>query len=145
MLFSGEPLDDELDIADFRTVTSAQPRKPSPQLLDTVYLCQRRQNWHHEYALEQEHDPVEFVGSARLGDDPAQVARNMSSVLDFHVRDRSDIANWTLAVRRFADRADSKGVLVMISGVGGTTRPARWIPTSSEGSRSPTTWRPSSS
>ena len=119
VLFSGEPLDDELDIADFRTVTGTQPRKPSPHLLDTVYLCQRRQNWYHEYALEQEHDPVEFVGSARLNDDPAQVARNMSSVLDFHVRDRSDIANWTLAVRRFADRADAKGVLVMISGVVG--------------------------
>ena len=82
-------------------------------------MCQRRQNWYHEYALDQEHDPVEFVGSARLGDGPAQVARNMSSVLDFHIRDRSDIANWTLAVRRFADRADAKGVLVMISGVVG--------------------------
>lgn len=119
VLFSGEPLDDEMDIADFRTVAGRQPRKPSPHLLDTVYLCQRRQHWYHEYALEEEHDPVEFVGSASLGDDPAQVARNMSSTLNFRVRDRSDLANWTLAVRRFADRADAKGVLVMISGVVG--------------------------
>lgn len=119
VLFSGEPLDDELDIADFRTVTGKQPQKPSPHLLDTVYLCQRRQDWYHEYALEEEHDPVKFVGSASLDDDPAQVARNMSSTLDFRVRDRSDVANWTLAVRRFADRADAKGVLVMISGVVG--------------------------
>ena len=124
-LFSGGPLKDELDIADFRTVGSKQPRKPSPHLLDTVHLCQNRQDWYHEYALEEEHDLVDFVGSASLDDDPAEVARQMSSTLDFRVEDRRDVANWTLAVRRFADRADAKGVLVMISGVVGnnTSRP----------------------
>lgn len=116
-LFSGGPLKDELDIVDFRTVGGKQRRKPSPHLLDTVYLCQRRQDWYHEYALEEEHDPVDFVGSASLDDDPAEVAQRMSSMLEFRVDDRSDVANWTLAVRRFADRADAKGVLVMISGV----------------------------
>lgn len=125
VLFSGGPLKDELDITDFRTVSGKRPRKPSPHLLDTVYLCQRRQGWYHDYALEEEHDPVDFVGSASLDDDPAEVARKMSSTLDFRVDDRSDVANWTLAVRRFADRADAKGVLVMISGVVGnnTSRP----------------------
>ncbi len=116
-LFSGGPLKDELDIVDFRTVGGKQRRKPSPHLLDTVYLCQRRQDWYHRYALEEEHDPVDFVGSASLDDDPAEVAQRMSSMLEFRVDDRSDVANWTLAVRRFADRADAKGVLVMISGV----------------------------
>lgn len=125
VLFSGGPLKDELDIADFRTIGGKEPRKPSPHLLDTVYLCQRRQDWYHEYALEEEHDPVDFVGSASLDDDPAEVARQMSSTLDFRVEDRRDVPNWTLAVRRFADRADAKGVLVMISGVVGnnTWRP----------------------
>lgn len=125
VLFSGGPLKDELEIADFRTVGGQQPRKPSPHLLDTVYLCQRRQNWYHEYALEEERDAVDFVASATLDDDPADVARKMSSALDFRVDDRRDVSNWTLAVRRFADRADAKGVLVMISGVVGnnTSRP----------------------
>lgn len=124
-LFSGGPLKDELDITDFRTVGGTQPRKPSPHLLDTVYLCQSRQAWYHEYALAMELDPVEFVGSASLDDDPAEVAQKMSSTLAFHVDDRSDVTNWTLAVRHFADRADAKGVLVMISGVVGnnTWRP----------------------
>ncbi len=124
-LFSGGPLKDELDIADFRTIGGEQPRKPSPHLLDTVHLCQHRQDWYHEYAMEEGHDPVDFVGSASLDDDPAEVARQMSSTLDFGVEDRRDVANWTLAVRRFADRADAKGVLVMISGVVGnnTSRP----------------------
>ena len=124
-LFSGGPLKDELDIADFRTIGGEQPRKPSPHLLDTVHLCQRRQDWYHEYALEEGHDPVDFVGSASLDDDPAEVARQMSSTLGFGVEDRRDVPNWTLAVRRFADRADAKGVLVMISGVVGnnTSRP----------------------
>lgn len=125
VLFSGGPLKDELDIVDFRTVSGEQPRKPSPHLLDTVYLCQNRQTWYHEYALAMELDPVEFVGSASLDDDPAEIARKMSSTLDFRVDDRSDVTNWMLAIRRFADRADAKGVLVMISGVVGnnTRRP----------------------
>lgn len=127
-LFSGGPLTDDLGIADFRTTTGKQPRKPSAHLVDTVYLCQWRQDWYHEYAVEEEHDPVEFVGSASLDDDPAQVARNMSFTMDFRVRDRSDVANWTLAVRRFADRADAKGVLVMISGVVGNNTSRRLDP-----------------
>lgn len=124
-LFSGGPMPDELDIADFRTLGGKRLQKPSPHLLDTVYLCQHRQDWYREYALVEEHDPVEFVGSASLDDDPAEVAQDMSSTLDFRVEDRSDVANWALAVRRFADRADAKGVLVMISGVVGnnTHRP----------------------
>lgn len=72
VLSSHEPLNDELDIADFRTMTGRQPRKPSPHLPDTVYMCQHRQNWYHEYAFEQEHDPVKLVGSPRLDDDLAQ-------------------------------------------------------------------------
>ena len=127
-LFSGGPLKDELDIADFRTIGGKPPQTPSPHLLDTVRLCQRRQDWYHDYALEEEHDPVGFVSSASLDDDPAEVARKMSSTLGFRVEDRSDVANWTLAVRRFADRADAKGVLVMISGVVGNNTSRRLDP-----------------
>ena len=119
VIVSGSPMADDLPIADFRTVGGRQVLKPSPHLLDTVYLCQSRQDWYHEYALAEEHDPVELVGSATLEDSPVQVARDISSTLDFRVEDRRDVGNWSLAVRRFANRAEDQGVLVMISGVVG--------------------------
>ncbi len=119
VIVSGSPMADDLPIADFRTVGGRQVLKPSPHLLDTVYLCQSRQDWYHDYALAEEHDPVEFVGSATLEDSPVQVARDISSTLDFRVEDRRDVGSWSLAARRLANRAEDQGVLVMISGVVG--------------------------
>lgn len=43
-LFLPEPPVEELPIPDLRTMQSEQLERPSPELLDTVYLCQRRQN-----------------------------------------------------------------------------------------------------
>ena len=119
VIVSGSPMEDDLPIADFRAVGDQQVQKPSPHLLDTVYLCQSRQDWYREYASAEEHEPIEFVGSACLDDNPVEVARDISSTLDLRIEDRSEMTNWTLAVRRVADRADAKGILVMISGVVG--------------------------
>jgi len=41
---------------------------PTPNLLDTIYACQQRQEWYRDYAQANGGEPVELVGaSGRLG------------------------------------------------------------------------------
>ena len=47
-LFLREPPDERLPVPDYRTVTGTARDRPSPDLLDTIYTMQRRQDWLRE-------------------------------------------------------------------------------------------------
>ena len=48
--FLPEPPALALPVPDFRTLCDEELREPSSALLDTLYLCQQRQDWYREYA-----------------------------------------------------------------------------------------------
>src|SRR4051812_45636420 len=48
--FLAQPPELKLPIPDFRTMEGVRPGDPSPDLLDTVYACQQRQEWYVSYA-----------------------------------------------------------------------------------------------
>ena len=62
-LFLEEPPIEELPVTDFRTVGDVELHRPSPDLLETLYLCQRRQDWYREEARTSGEPSLEFVGS----------------------------------------------------------------------------------
>ncbi len=119
-LFLDEPPVETAPIPDFRTVANVRLGHPSPHLLDTVYLCQQRQDWYRDYARSTGAGPLEFVGSARLGDDVVATAERIRHGLGFDVKERQRIPTWTDALRRFIEQANALGVLVMVSGVVGS-------------------------
>ena len=92
---------------------------PSPDLLDTVYLCQQRQDWYRDFALSMHEPALAFVGSARLEDDIVTIAARMRHALGFGLEERRRLSTWTDALRRFIEQADALGILVMVSGVVG--------------------------
>src|SRR5690606_17680280 len=49
-LFLEEPPAETLPVTDFRRLPGVAPETPSPDLLDVLYLCQRRQNWYRDFA-----------------------------------------------------------------------------------------------
>ena len=116
-LFLNEPPVETLPIPDFRTIGNAEIARPSPDLLDMIYVCQQRQEWYRDYAHSLGEQALPFVGSARVGDDVIGVAGRIREALDFDLQAQQQAPTWTEALRRFISQADALGVLVMCSGV----------------------------
>jgi Zn-dependent peptidase ImmA (M78 family) len=120
--FLAEPPDEPVPIPDFRTMGDAVVARPSPDLLDTIYACQMRQEWYRDYAVEQELDPLAFVGSVTTDDSPVLVADRIRHAIRFGVDERSLYSTYEDALRALIDLIEAVGVLVMVSGiVGGNT------------------------
>ena len=119
-LFLSEPPDEALPIADFRTRGGEPLRRPSPNLLDTVYAMQRRQEWMRDEVIRQyEEPPLPFVGAFALTDDPVAVAGAMRDALDIGEGWAAVVSNWSLALRYLRDKLEAAGILVVFNGVVG--------------------------
>lgn len=109
-----------LPIPDFRTRGGRGPAEPSPDLLDTVFLCQQRQEWYASYSRFIGVEPPTFIGTLSLRDDVVRAAAAIRETLGFDVSVRRALRTWEDALRQFVQVADDAGVLVMISGVVGS-------------------------
>lgn len=118
MLFLDEPPEDEVPIPDFRTMGDARPSRPSPDLLDTIFQCQQRQDWYRSYARLNQARPVDFVGSLSLSTDVVDAATRVRDALEFEVDGRG--STFIDAIRTLVEGAENLGVLVMVSGVVGS-------------------------
>ena len=81
-LFLDEPPEEQLPIPDYRTRDDDGVARPSPNLLETIYDMQRRQQWMREYLIEEHHAALEFVGSTKVGQDEVRVANAIRNRLD---------------------------------------------------------------
>lgn len=92
----------------------------SADLLDTIYLCQQRQDWYRDYARLHRLDEVAFIGSASTSDDPELVAGRLRPRLGIEASERQGIPTWSEALRKLIERVEGAGALVMVSGVVGS-------------------------
>jgi Zn-dependent peptidase ImmA (M78 family) len=118
-LFLPEPPVEEIPIPDFRTIGNKRIKRPTPDLLETIYICQQRQEWYRDFALSTKEEPLRFVGSATVRSKIKETAENIRIALGFDIEERRTMPTWTDALRRFIDQADRLGVLVMVNGVVG--------------------------
>ena len=116
-LFLQEPPVEKIPIPDFRAMDNERIGHPSPDLLDTIYVCQQRQEWFRNYARSMGESPLAFVGSARVGDDVVRTAARIREELGFDLEARRQMPTWTDALRHFIEQADGLGILVMCNGV----------------------------
>lgn len=118
-LYLAEPPDDRLPIADFRTRSGEMPRKPSPELLETVYQMQRRQAWMREEMIDQGAPPLTFVGACGSTPSPQSVAAAMGKALGLASGWAAVKTNWTDALRNLRNIIEAAGVLVVFSSIVG--------------------------
>ncbi len=98
----------------------AEPTRPSPNLLETIFICEQRQEWYRSYMQAIGAEPLDFVGSLKTSAKVTAAAKRIRHALGFDLADRGEMANWSEALREFVERAEDAGVLVMISGVVGS-------------------------
>ena len=127
-LFLETPPEEKAPIPDFRTVSGQPIARPSPDLLETIRICQERQSWYREFARAADQAELAFVGSETVDRPPEAAAARMREALGFGIRSRRDCPTWTEALRLFVQRADDAGILVMVSGVVGSNNSRRLDP-----------------
>lgn len=118
--FLSEPPTLALPVPDFRTLRNATLAEPSSDLLDTLYLCQQRQDWYRDHARMHGLPAVSFVGSASLQEAPEAVAQRVRATLGLATESRRQLPSWTDALRQLIATAEDAGVLVMVSSVVGS-------------------------
>ena len=118
--FLPQPPKESVPIPDFRTIGNEYIGYPSPDLLDTMYICQQRQEWYQDFARSMGESPLPFVGSVTVRSDVVEVSRIIGKALGFDMEERRSIPTWTEALRRFISQADSIGIMVMVSGIVGS-------------------------
>ncbi len=118
--FLPEPPELELPIPDFRTLRDEALTEPSSALLDTLYLCQQRQDWFRDYARMHGLPRLLFVGSATVEDPSETVAESMRQSLALSIVERQRLSTWTDALRQLIAKTEEAGVLVMASSIVGS-------------------------
>ena len=116
-LFLPEPPEEQVPIPDYRTMGDLEVSRPSPDLLDTIFACQQRQEWYRDFAQVTSEDPVAFVGSLTTSVPVVEAAEQVRTTLRFDPSERGH--TWSDALRTLVDHAEALGVLVMVSGVVG--------------------------
>lgn len=122
--FLDEPPVEQVPIPDFRTVgdrtVGAGAEMVSADLLDVIYACQRRQEWYRDHQLLNGESALAFIGTATVGDAVDDVAGEMRELLDWTAESRASCRSWDAALTWLRERAETAGVLVMISGIVGS-------------------------
>ena len=115
--FLPEPPHEPVPIPDFRTIAGRGVTNLSPNLRETIYACQERQDWFRDYARATGAEHLRFVASATLQSAVVETAEAMRRMLNFDVDARRTCATWEEALRTFIGQADRAGILVMCSGI----------------------------
>lgn len=116
-LFLQQPPFESIPIPDFRTIANQEIGKPSPNLLDTIYICQDRQQWYKEFMQSTQELPLAFPGSMTVATPITHAAEVIRSTMGIDLDARRNCPTWTEALRMFIAKADASGILVMCSGV----------------------------
>ena len=132
-LYLAEPPEDHLPIPDFRTRSDDTPSRPSPDLLETVETMLRRQAWMHDELIEDEAEPLDFVGAYGIDAPPRQVAVAMRDALQLAYNWASRVSTWTDALKVLRDQAEDAGVLVVFNGIVGNNTQRKLDPDEFQG------------
>ncbi len=118
--FLPEPPQLVLPVPDFRTLRDEAMAGPSSALLDTLFLCQQRQDWFRDYARLYSLPHLTFVASVSVQDSSEVVADMIRQTLALSVEDRQRLPTWSDALRQLIAKSEEAGVLVMASSIVGS-------------------------
>ena len=132
-LFLREPPEEELPVPDFRTRQDDGVRRPSPDLIETVFEMQRRQDWMREYLVEQGHTELPFVDAATVGDGITSLTQVMRRTLGLTDDWADQQSSWEDALRFLREQIEDAGILIFMNGVVGNSNKRKLNPEEFQG------------
>jgi Zn-dependent peptidase ImmA (M78 family) len=118
-LFLQEPPDETLPIPNFRTVKDKHILRPSPNLIETFHTMRRRQNWMHDYLIEEKETPLPFVGSVTVDTDIKFAAKSIRDTFGLTTDWAAHYSTWRDALAALRNLVDRAGILIARNGVVG--------------------------
>jgi len=80
---------------------------------------ERRQAWVRDYLIGEGQEPLRFVHSVKLSDEPHYIAGEMRGVLSLAPAWAAEQATWTDALRELQRRIEAARILVVVNGIVG--------------------------
>ena len=115
LLLSKPPNKSPSAMPHFRTMGNTKSSKRSIDLEDAIKIIERRQEWVREYLLESGANPLEFVGSSKIDDDPIDVANKIRTRLGL-ARDWTAEHNvWKSAQKHLQEKIEESRIFLSIS------------------------------
>lgn len=121
--FLSEPPYEKISVPNYRTIGDEENTKASPNLIDTLHTMEKRRDWMRDYLIELGNEPLSFVRSASLNDNPDDVAHKIRNQLGLSSGWAAKCPNWEEALRLLIRTIEEIGILVSVNGiVGNNTR-----------------------
>jgi len=117
--FLNEPPKERLPVPHFRTLRDKPPVGPSPELLETIHIMERRQSWMRDFLIEQGQEPLSFVHSAPLDAQPVPIAASIRDTLHLSEDWAARLSTWTDALHVLRETMEKAGILVVFNSVVG--------------------------
>lgn len=116
--FLKEPPNETLPIPHYRTLDEDSPEKYSPELIDTIHMMQRRQEFMKEYLDEQIGEKLSFVSSFK-GNSAIDLAKNIRELLNIEENWASFFSTWHEALKFLINKCEDNFITVMVNGIVG--------------------------
>ncbi|MBN1124208.1 MAG: ImmA/IrrE family metallo-endopeptidase [Sedimentisphaerales bacterium] len=117
--FLPEPPEEQLPVPYFRTLSDEAQERPSPDLIDSIQMMQKRQGWMREFLIDEGYEPLPFVESVRISDRHINIADRIRNALNFDELWASRHRTWTDALDALKEAIDGIGILVVTNGIVG--------------------------
>jgi Zn-dependent peptidase ImmA (M78 family) len=117
--FLTEPPEVRLPIPHFRTLGDKTPSKPSPNLIDTIQLMQRRQEWMREFLIEEGQEPSPIAWSSQPDAPLASVANHIRHALRLDEGWATQQRTWEDALSILRQAMEDAGIMVIVNGIVG--------------------------
>lgn len=123
-LFLPEPPKESLPIPFFRTNNGGQ-HHVSINVYDTILLMQQRQDWLREYLIENDVQPLPFVGKFQHSENYNEIVADIRNTLGLNNEWASSFKTWQEALDHLAQKIEDIGITIIFNGVveNNTSRP----------------------
>ena len=117
LVLSEPPREQPSSMPHFRTVETSKPVKRSIDLRETIRVIEQRQLWVRDYLLEIGADPLEFVGSSSIDDNPIMVSNKIRTRLGLARDWASDHPNWKSTLNHLEEKIEELRIFLTVSSI----------------------------